>query len=73
MTMFAAQPTIESPQIWIRLKPVIEMTEDQFFEFCQINRDLRIERTAKGDLIIMPPAGGETSRRNADITAELRN
>lgn len=71
--MFAAQPTIESPQIWIRLKPVIEMTEDQFFEFCQINRDLRIERTAKGDLIIMPPAGGETSRRNADITAELRN
>ena len=54
------------------LRPVIELTDDQFFEFCQINRDLRIERTAQGELLIMPPTGGETGERNAEITMQLR-
>jgi hypothetical protein len=36
---------VESP-IVLQLHPVIEMTEDEFFEFCQLNRDLCIERTA---------------------------
>ena len=48
------------------------MTDEQFFEFCQINRDLRIERTADGDLVIMAPAGARTSDRNAEITFQLR-
>src|SRR5579863_3069130 len=47
------------------------MSDDQFFEFCQINGDLRIERTAQGELIVMPPAGWETSKRNAEITMQL--
>lgn len=38
-------------------------TEDEFFELCQRNRDLRIERTRDGDLIIMPPSGGEIAVR----------
>ncbi len=42
-----------------------------FFQLCQDNRDLRLERSAKGDLIIMPPTGGETSNSNAGITAQL--
>lgn len=57
----------------IRLHPIIEMTPDQFFEFCQINRELRLERTAKGDLIIMTPAGGETSWRNSELVIALGN
>ncbi|MGH7961252.1 MAG: Uma2 family endonuclease [Candidatus Binatia bacterium] len=48
------------------------MNDDQFYEFCQINRDWRFERTARGDLAIMPPTGGETSSRNAEITMQLR-
>ena len=55
----------------VQLAPVIELSKDQFFEFCQLNRDLRIERNAKGELLIMPPAGGETGRGNAGITAQL--
>jgi Uma2 family endonuclease len=47
------------------------MTDEQFYEFCRINRDLRIERTAEGDLVIAPPAGGRTSARNAEITFQL--
>src|SRR5215471_10445368 len=40
------------------------MSNREFFEFCQLNKDLRFERTAEGDLIVMPPTGGETGRRN---------
>jgi len=56
----------------VHLQPVLNMTEDQFFELCQINRDLRIERNARGELIIMPPEGGETGDRDAEITMQLR-
>jgi Uma2 family endonuclease len=49
----------------------IELTDEQFFQLCQNNRDLRFERTAKGDLLIMPPTGGETSNRNARLTRAL--
>ncbi|MBI1987511.1 MAG: Uma2 family endonuclease [Nitrospinae bacterium] len=44
------------------------MSDHEFFEFCQLNRDLRIERTREGDLIIMPPTGGKTGRRNFTLT-----
>jgi len=63
---------VESP-IVLQLYPVIEMTDDQFFEFCQLNRDLQIERTAKGELIIMPPAGSGTGNRNFRISQQLAN
>ncbi len=45
------------------------MTDREFSELCSLNRDLRIELTADGDLIITPPTGGETGRRNFDLTA----
>jgi len=57
----------------VRFRPVIELSEEEFFEFCQLNGELRIERNAKGALLLMPPAGGSTSWRNADITAQLVN
>ncbi|HEX3036404.1 MAG TPA: Uma2 family endonuclease [Thermodesulfobacteriota bacterium] len=60
------------PPLIVHLQPVLNMTDDQFYEFCQINRDLRIERNAQGELIIMPPTGGETGERNAEITMQLR-
>lgn len=49
------------------------MSDDQFFEFCQLNRNLKIERTAKGEIIIMSPTGSETSSWNAALTAVLFN
>jgi len=59
------------PPLTLRLRPVIELTEDEFFAFCQLNRDVRLERTVEGELIVMPPTGGETSARNARITGQL--
>jgi Uma2 family endonuclease len=58
----------EIPPLVLRLAPVIEMSDRQFFELCQLNRDLRIERTSQGDLVIMPPTGGETGRMNFELT-----
>ncbi|MGH9844376.1 MAG: Uma2 family endonuclease [Blastocatellia bacterium] len=46
-------------------------TDDDFFEFCQINRDLRIEMTSEGEMIIMMPVGGEGSNRNFILTSRF--
>lgn len=50
---------------------IIPITDEQFYQLCAANRELKLERTAKGDLIIMPPTGGETGKRNSDINFEL--
>lgn len=55
----------------LQTRPALDLTEEQFFEFCQLNRDLRIERTAAGEWLIMAPAGGDTSAGNAQITIQL--
>ena len=56
----------------LHLQPVLDMTDDQLYELCRINRELRIERTAEGELLVMPPTGGETSEGNSEITMQLR-
>ncbi|RCJ34738.1 hypothetical protein A6770_16870 [Nostoc minutum NIES-26] len=53
------------------LKLKIELTDDQFFQMCQKNRDYRFERTASGELLIMPPTGSDTGNRNFDMVVEL--
>ena len=55
----------------INLRPTINLTDDEFYEFCQHNPDLRIERTATGALVVMPPTGGESGHRNADLTTDV--
>ncbi len=54
------------------LELTIELTDEQFFQLCQENRDLRFERSAMGELIIMPPASSETGRRNAELSFQLQ-
>jgi len=46
-------------------------TSDEFFDLCQANPDLHLERTADGEVVIMPPAGGETGVGNAGIIGQL--
>lgn len=48
-----------------------QFSDEQFLEICQANRDLRLEKTATGELIIMPPTGGETGKQNSGINAQL--
>lgn len=49
----------------------VRLTDEQFYQLCQDNEDLRLELTAEGELIIMPPTGGSTGSRNATITARI--
>ncbi|AFY82137.1 Uma2 family endonuclease [Oscillatoria acuminata] len=54
------------------VKLTLDLTDEQFFQLCQNNRDLRFERTATGELIIMSPTGGETSNRNIELSYQLQ-
>ncbi len=54
------------------LEPIIRLTDEQFHQLCQANRDVRFERTADGKLIIMPPTGWGTGNRNSELTFQLQ-
>jgi Uma2 family endonuclease len=54
----------------INLKQFV-VTSDEFFDLCQANPFFHLERTANGEVIIMPPAGGETGIRNSGVIGQL--
>lgn len=49
----------------------VELTDEQFYRLCQVNQDWQLERTAKGELVIMPPVGGISGSREADLITEV--
>lgn len=49
----------------------VELTDDQFYHLCQVNQEWQLERTAKGELVIMPPVGGLSGNREADLITEV--
>ncbi|MDJ0736465.1 MAG: Uma2 family endonuclease [Nostocaceae cyanobacterium] len=59
--------------VTIDFKPILDLTDEQFYQLCQANKDLRFERNAAGELIIMSPVGGESSNRNGRINQQLFN
>ncbi len=61
----------DDARLILHFQPAIQLTENQFFHFCQLNRELRIEQTAEGDIEVMPPAGAQTSWRNAQLNTGL--
>jgi Uma2 family endonuclease len=73
--MVVSEVRIESwnPAVVVRLAPLVRLDEKQLFEFCQLNRDLRIERDADGALVLMAPAGGTSSARNLEVCRQLAN
>ena len=59
--------TVPDVSITLRMRGGTRLTDDQLFQLCQDNRDLRIEQTATGDLIIMAPVGSEGGHRNFNL------
>jgi Uma2 family endonuclease len=55
----------------LNLGSIAPLTHEQFRELCRENRDIRLELTAKGELIVMPPTGWESGRRNSNLTTDL--
>jgi Uma2 family endonuclease len=65
----SSTPILYLPPI---LKLKLDLTDEQFWQLCQENDDLRFERTVHGEIIIMSPTGGITSDRNSDLNFQLR-
>lgn len=55
----------------LNLNPVLSMTHQQFWQLCQANPELKLERDRNGELVIMTPTGGETGNRNIELAAEF--
>jgi Uma2 family endonuclease len=47
------------------------LTDDEYFAFCAANPDLKVERTSEGEIVIVPPAGGESDFRNTSVIINL--
>ncbi|GBE92585.1 Uma2 family endonuclease [Nostoc cycadae] len=57
--------------ITFNLNSIVQITDEQFYQLCRENPDVKFERNAKGEIIVMPPTGGETGKRNAGFTADF--
>jgi hypothetical protein len=55
----------------VTLQPTLELTDQQFQQICNNNRDLKFERTANGGLVVMALTGGDTGERNAELNGRL--
>lgn len=49
----------------------LDLTDEQFYRLCQANRDMPLERSASGKLIIMSPVEGSSGNRKADLITDL--
>jgi Uma2 family endonuclease len=57
----------------LNLRPTIQLTDEEFEQLCRSNPELRLERSAKGELIAMSPAGSDSGRYNAKLITDLTN
>jgi Uma2 family endonuclease len=47
------------------------VSPEAFWDLCVANPDLRLTRTARGELIVMAPAGSDSGGRNSDLSGQL--
>lgn len=59
--------------VTVNFKAIAQLTDDQFYQLCRDNPDVKFERNAKGEIVIMSPTGGETGNRNFEIAIEFGN
>jgi Uma2 family endonuclease len=57
--------------ITLNLNSIIKLTSEQFYQLCEENPDLKLERNANGELIVMPPTGGETGKSNSKFNLQI--
>ncbi|HBB32419.1 MAG TPA: hypothetical protein DDZ80_11570 [Cyanobacteria bacterium UBA8803] len=55
----------------LHVPPAVGLTDEQFYQLCIANQKWRLELTADGELIVIPPTGGETGIRNSDFNLQL--
>lgn len=57
--------------VTLNLDSITTLTQEQFWELCQHNRDIQLELTAQGELVVMPPTGWESGKRNMKLSSRL--
>jgi Uma2 family endonuclease len=57
--------------VTLNLDAITTLTQQQFWELSLSNRDVRLELTAQGKLIVMPPAGWDSGKRNSSLNLDL--
>jgi Uma2 family endonuclease len=58
-------------ELTLNLQAISPVTDQQFYQICRDNRDLKFERNLKGEILVMSPTGGETGLRNFDIIGQF--
>jgi Uma2 family endonuclease len=71
MTIATAPTTDDRPLLLDVSDTTLTVTPEQFDRLCINNPDLRLELTPNRELIVMAPAGGESSERNADLVTDV--
>jgi Uma2 family endonuclease len=68
----ATAPVIETQPLLLDVSnTTLTVTPEQFDSLCIDNPDLRLELTPNRELIVMAPAGGESSEKNGDLVADV--
>ena len=76
MTQAAIRPqqtVVQHEPVWVKFRPLEYMDDEAITRFSALNPELRIERTAEGEIVVIPPAFSNTSNRNGRITTQLGN
>ena len=59
--------------VTLNLQPLVLLTDGAFHTLCRANPDVKLERTAEGELVIVPPTGGTSGRKNRNLTGQFSN
>jgi len=65
------RPTLTEDVITLRSPYLAEMSNEEFFDLCQLNSNVRIERTAEHEILLMSPAGFESSSISGEVYYQL--
>jgi Uma2 family endonuclease len=57
--------------IALHFPQTLQFNDDEFFDFCQANPELKFERTKDGEILVIALTGGRTGIKNSEIIAEL--
>lgn len=57
--------------ITLNLHSIVKLTDEQFYQLCLDNPDVKFERTASEELIVMPPTGWGIGKKNTKLTKQL--
>ncbi|MBD2569406.1 Uma2 family endonuclease [Anabaena lutea] len=57
--------------VTLQIPKSLKFTDDEFVEIVDANKDLRLELSSEGELVVMSPTGGETGNRNFEMYIDL--